>query len=273
MTHTRHGNEVICGRPCHIQEHEVGAAAVLSGVTLVTVDAPTGVIDPYEVELLVREDDIHHPATGLICLECAHGTGAVQPFESLFNIRELARRLGLPVHLDGARIFNAAAVLDIDPATIADCADSVMFCLSKGLGAPVGSVLVGPAEWISRARKKRKMLGGGMRQAGYIAAAGLYALQHNVERLADDHVRARKLAEALRDVPGLNLFEERLDVDMVWFTLDTTRPDRQIVDALRERKVIVYPSLGGEWRLVAHKDVDDEDLDYAIAQLKAVLAG
>jgi len=273
MTHTTHGDEVIVGRPCHIQEHEVGAAAVLSGVTLVTVDAPTGVLDPAAVAAAIRVEDIHHPETGLVCLECAHGTGAVQPLASLQAVAAVAREHGLPVHLDGARIFNAALALGCDPREIAGVADSTMFCLSKGLGAPVGSVLCGPAGFVSRARKKRKMLGGGMRQAGFLAAAGLYALEHNVARLAEDHARARRLADALRSLPGLAIFDERLDIDMVWFTLDTDRPDQEIVDALRERDVIVYPSLGGEWRLVVHKDVNDADLDCAIEQLLVVLGG
>jgi len=273
MTHTRPGDEVIVGKPCHILEHEVGAAAVLSSVTLVCVDAQHGVLDPAAIEAEIRVEDLHHPETGLLCLECAHGTGAVQPLASLRAASAVARKHGLPVHLDGARIFNAALVLGCEPRAIADVADSVMFCLSKGLGAPVGSVLVGEQDWIRRARKKRKMLGGGMRQAGYLAAAGLYALEHNIERLAEDHARTQKMADALRDVPGLSVFAERLDIDMVWFTLRTERPDSEIVDALREREVLVYPALGGEWRLVVHKDMDDGDLDYAIAQLKAVLGG
>jgi threonine aldolase len=271
MTHTRPGNEVIVGKPSHIVDHEVGASAILSSVTLVTIDAPTGFLTPERIEAEIRGPDIHHPETGLICLESAHSSGAVQSLESMQAVRKIADRHGLPLYLDGARIFNAAHALGVDAKVVAECADSVMFCLSKGLAAPIGSVLCGPHDFIERARKNRKILGGGMRQVGLLGAAGLYALEHNVERLAEDHARARRLAEALRAIPRVSVQEERLDIDMVWFRLDTDRPDDEIVQALREREVVVYPSMAGEWRLVAHKDIDDEDLDFAIGHLSAVL--
>ncbi len=271
FTHTVRGNEVICGKPCHIQEHEVGAAAILSGVTLVPIPAPTGRLDPDQVAAEIRSPDIHHPETGLICLECAHSSGAVQTIEELQAVAQVAREAHIPVHMDGARIFNAALALGQDVARIAAVADSVMFCLSKGLGAPVGSLLCGTEEFVAKARKGRKIFGGGMRQVGILAAAGLYALDHNVERLAEDHERARRLAEKLSDLPGLHVFEDRLDINMVWFTLDSSMRDEEIVTELAQRGLFVYPPMHGEWRLVTHLDIDDEDIDRAAAAFRAVL--
>lgn len=271
-THSRRGNEVICGRPCHIQEHEVGASAVISGVTLAPLDAPTGQIALQDLKSAIRSKDIHNPETALICLECAHGSGAVQPLEYLQATRELARNEGLPIHMDGARIFNAALHLGVEAKAIADCADSVMFCLSKGLGAPVGSLLCGKGDFIERARKGRKMLGGGMRQVGILAAAGLHALDHNLERLEEDHRRAGRLAEALRNIPGITLFEKQRDINMVWFSRQSGEGDQAMVEALAKRGVLVLPLGECLWRLVTHLDIDDEKLDYAIEQIKWVMA-
>lgn len=271
MTHTRRGNEVICGRPCHIQEHEVGAAAVLSGVSLVPIDAPTGILAPAAIEAAIRVEDIHHPETGLLCLECAHSSGAVQPLGALQDAAAVARDRGIPVHLDGARIFNAAEHLGVAPSEIAAVADSVMFCLSKGLGAPVGSLLCGSRTFVARARKARKMLGGGMRQAGILAAAGLHALAHHVDRLAEDHARAQRLAEALGGLEGLEVDRACLDINMVWFTAPRVADPGAVVAALAEQGVLALEPAGGRWRLVVHLDVDDEALDHAIGALRRVL--
>lgn len=271
MTHTHRGDEVICGRPCHIQEHEVGAAAVLSGVSLVPIDAPTGRLAPAEIERAIRAEDIHHPETGLLCLECAHSSGAVQPLGVLRDAAAVARTRGIPVHLDGARIFNAAKALGVAPDRIAAVADSVMFCLSKGLGAPVGSLLCGSQAFVARARKARKMLGGGMRQAGILAAAGLYALDHHVDRLAEDHARARRLAEALRRLEGVEVDGACLDINMVWFTAPRVVDPEVVVKSLAARDVLVLEPAGGRWRLVVHLDVDDSALEHAIGALAEVL--
>ena len=271
-THTRRGNEVICGLPCHVQEHEVGAAAVISGVTLVTVDAPTGRMDPAEIEAVIRGEDVHFPETGLLCLECAHGSGAVQSFEELQAMRAVAVKHGLPVHLDGARIFNAALALNVPAADIATLGESVMFCLSKGLGAPIGSMLCGTSAFVARSRKGRKLLGGGMRQVGLLGGAGLYALEHNLDRLEEDHRRAERLAAALKEIPGVRVFDDRRDINMVWFTLDHPKPEDHIVSELAKRNVRILPSLGqGQWRMVTHLDIDDEALDHAIEQIRAVI--
>ncbi len=264
MTHTKRGDEVVLGLPCHIQEHEVGAAAVLSGVTLAPIRAPTGVLPPEEVDRAIRTEDIHHPETGLLCLECAHSSGAVQPLESLRAAMDAAHRRGVPVHMDGARIFNAALALGCSAAEVARGADSVMFCLSKGLGAPVGSLLCGSRGFVARARRSRKILGGGMRQVGLLGAAGLWALEHNVDRLAEDHGRAARLAEALREIKGVTVCEERRDINMVWFAHQSDADPLRLVEAMARRRVAIFRPLGGLWRLVTHLDVDDEGLEHAI---------
>lgn len=270
MTHTRRGNEVLVGRPCHIQEHEVGAAAVLSGVTLAPIDAPTGLLDPGAVAAAIRTEDVHHPETGLLCLECAHSSGAVQPLAQLRAVMAVAAGRGVPVHLDGARIFNAAHALGVSAAEVARGADSVMFCLSKGLGAPIGSLLCGSRAFIARARRSRKSLGGGMRQVGLLGAAGLYALEHHVTRLGEDHARADRLAQALAEVPSITLCEDRRHINMVWFRHTSDADPLALVQAMGERQVKIFRPLGGEWRLVTHLDLDDEALDYAIEQLQSV---
>jgi threonine aldolase len=270
MTHTRRGNEVLVGRPCHIQEHEVGAAAVLSGVTLAPIDAPTGLVQPDDVARAIRTEDVHHPETGLLCLECAHSSGAVQPLDSLRTAMDVAREHGVPVHLDGARIFNAAHVLVVTAAEVAQGADSVMFCLSKGLGAPIGSLLCGSRAFIARARRSRKSLGGGMRQVGLLGAAGLHALEHHVARLVEDHARAERLAAALAEVPSISIYEDRRHINMVWFRHDWDGDPLRLVHAMLERQVNIFRPLGGEWRLVTHLDIDDEALDYAIVRLRDV---
>ncbi len=270
MTHTRRGNEVLVGRPCHIQEHEVGAAAILSGVTLVPLDAPTGLLRPQDVDRAIRTEDVHHPETGLLCLECAHSSGAVQPLDSLRAARDVARERGVPVHLDGARIFNAAHALGVTAAEVAQGADSVMFCLSKGLGAPIGSLICGSRSFIARARRSRKILGGGMRQVGMLGAAGLHALEHHVARLGQDHARADRLATALAEVDSITIRTDRRHINMVWFHHAFDGDPIRLVQAMEDRQVKIFRPLGGEWRLVTHLDIDDEELDFAIVQLREV---
>lgn len=261
---TTRGDEVICGRPCHIQEHEVGAAAVISGVSLVPLDARFGELDAAKVEEAVREPDIHHPETGLVCLESAHSSGAVPSMEVLQSVVETACRHEISVHLDGARIFNAALALGVDVKEIASLADSVMFCLSKGLGAPVGSMLCGEKDFIEKARKARKLLGGGMRQVGILAAAGIFALENNIQRLADDHEKAAVMADVLSMIEGVEVVARSSEINMVWFKCTHPRMGgERLVAEMEEKRVLIYPPLGGLWRLVFHKDVDTEDLEYA----------
>jgi len=181
------GSEVILGEQCHIVQHEAGAAAVIAGVQTRTIFAPNGILPVDEIEARIRGDDIHYPSTTLICLENAHSSGRVISLDSMKEVAALAKRYGLPIHLDGARLFNAAIALGVRAADIAAHVDSVMFCLSKGLCAPIGSMLAGPRDFIEKARRKRKIMGGGMRQVGILAAAGLVALKEMTGRLAEDH--------------------------------------------------------------------------------------
>ena len=190
MTHTKRGDDVICGRNAHVFVHEVGAAAVLSGVILNPVDSPDDIIYPELLERAIREDDIHCPPTTLLCIENALATGKVVPLEVMERVYDTAKAHGLSVHMDGARLFNAAGALGVDPAAITKYTDTVMFCLSKGLCAPVGSILAGSREFINRARKNRKVLGGAMRQCGILAAAGILALTEMPAHLREDHENA-----------------------------------------------------------------------------------
>ena len=199
LTYTQRGDEVICEAESHIFYSEVGGLAVLSGVQARTVPSIKGILSSETIEAAIRPQDIHQPKTTLICLENSHNRagGTCYSLDSLAAIRKMADRRKLPVHMDGARLFNAALAQGVTVDKIAQYADTVQFCLSKGLCAPVGSLLVGPADFIARARRYRKMLGGGLRQAGILAAAGIVALQHMVDRMAEDHANAAKLAEAV----------------------------------------------------------------------------
>jgi len=276
MTHCRPGHEVIVSELGHIVQHEVGGAAVLSAVQLRTIWPRGSAITWAEIEPRIRRgDDIHFPDTGLIALENAVWDGTVQPLEEMVEIHANARRLGIPVHLDGARIFNAAASLGIPAAAIARLADSVMFCLSKGLAAPVGSMVAGDAAFIHRARKMRKLMGGGMRQAGILAAAGIVALTEMVPRLSDDHRQARRLADALAAQPELELAPDRVDINMVFVHFRPgcgTEPGVRFVAALHRRGILTYPPEGGRVRFVTHHDVTAADIDRVIASLEPALA-
>ncbi|HPI01001.1 MAG TPA: low-specificity L-threonine aldolase [Bacillota bacterium] len=207
LTHCKRGDEVILESECHIYYYEVGGLSALGGMVPRPVRGENGLMEPDDVEASIRNANIHYASPGLICVENTHnrGGGTVYGLERLAEIKAVANRHGLPMHLDGARIFNAAIALGTDVSRIASYFDSVQFCLSKGLSAPVGSVLAGGKDYIARARKYRKMLGGGMRQAGIIAAAGIVALEKMVDRLADDHANARALALGLSRIPGIEL--------------------------------------------------------------------
>jgi len=275
MTHTRRGDEVILEAESHIFYYEVAGLAVLSGVLPHTVLGVRGAITPDILEAALRGPNIHYPPTTLLCLENTHNRagGAVIPMETMKETSALAHRRGLAVHLDGARIFNAAIALGVPASDIAATADSVMFCLSKGLGAPVGSVLTGSREFIDRARKNRKMLGGGMRQAGVIAAAGIVALETMIDRLQEDHANARYLGENLAEIPGLAVDMSTVETNMVM--CDVTRPGLS-ADALsrrlRDRGVLVNAIGPTRLRFVTHKDVSRSDIARALEIIKDVMA-
>ncbi len=273
FTHARRGQEVIIGRNNHIVVHEVGASAVIAGVQLRTLETENGAMNPKDVEKAIRVDDIHEPETGLICVEEAHGCGAVVPLETLKEIKQIAERHSIPVHMDGARIFNAAVSLGVDAKEVAACCDTVMFCLSKGLSAPAGSMVAGSKTFIDKARKNRKLMGGGMRQVGILAAAGIIALEKMTLRLHEDHENAKYMAEKLSEIPGVEVIKDRLDIDMVFFKMgEDVIPEKVLAERLLEKNIKINGAEDGEYRFVAHIGVTKEDIDYVISCMKE-LAG
>ncbi|KAF0812481.1 L-allo-threonine aldolase [Andreprevotia sp. IGB-42] len=257
FTHCQHGDEVILGEETHIVWHEVGAAAVIAGVNLRPVPTLLGELAPADITRRVRPaGDIHLPRTGLVCLENAHSNGRALPLANMQACHAAAKAAGLPIHLDGARVFNAATALGVAASEIAACADTVMFCLSKGLAAPIGSILAGPADFIDAARKRRKLLGGGWRQAGMLAAAGLIALDDMRLRLADDHAHARQLAALLDGLPGITVRHDQLDINMVWFDVASHIDVPRLMAALQTAGIKANPPEDGVMRLVTHWQID-----------------
>ncbi len=267
------GSEVILGEQCHIIQHEAGAASVIAGVQTRPVDAPAGVLPLGEIRARVRGDDIHYPPTSLICLENAHSSGRVIPLSYMAEVADFARGEGLPIHLDGARLFNAAASLGCEAADIAAKVDSVMFCLSKGLCAPAGSMLAGPADFIAKARRKRKIMGGGMRQVGVLAAAGIVALNEMAGRLGEDHENARYLASRLASLPGLSVQRDALDINMVFFALPAGVDGEALAQALRDAGVKINPPENGACRFVVHYWIKRAHIDKVVSLMQAFLQG
>lgn len=272
FTHCRHGDEVILGDDCHIVAHEVGASSVIAGVQLRTLQSRKGSLDPDEVRSKIRGEDIHFPRTGLICLENAHSNGRVIPLENMEKIYGIAREHGIPVHLDGARLFNAATSLGIDAAEIAKYCDSVMFCLSKGLCAPVGSMLAGSSSFIEKARKGRKLMGGGMRQAGFLAAAGLVALKKMRLRLKEDHDNAALLGQELAKIPGIKVFTDDIQINMVYFDMRDTGDDgSKLVKELLKEGIKINGPENGIMRFVTNYWVTKDDIMHVVDVIKNVL--
>ncbi len=270
MSHTKRGDEVILGAHSHIKTYEVGAAAVLSSVNFHTIDEKRGAMPIEGIEKAVREEDIHFPDTGLICLENAHGTGVVLPIDYMKKTNSLANEKNIPIHLDGARLFNAATALDVDVKMITREVDSVMFCLSKGLASPVGSILAGSKAFINRARRYRKMLGGGMRQAGILAAAGLISLNEMTKRLHIDHDNATYLAHQLNTLKGFEVNMDARDINMVFVKSDY---DLNLLKKPLKAKGLLLGGYKGEYmRMVTHNDIAKEDIDTLIEALKTELS-
>ncbi|MDR0878313.1 MAG: low-specificity L-threonine aldolase [Treponema sp.] len=258
------GTEVILGEDSHILIHEAGAASVIAGVQTRPIPAPDGVLTPEALRLRLRKQDLHAPATSLICLENANALGRVVPLADMDAVRKIADEWKLPIHLDGARIFNAAVSLGCKASDIASRVDSVMFCLSKGLCAPVGSLLAGPKDFIEAARLKRKIMGGGMRQAGILAAAGIIALTEQVSCLADDHRRAKGLAKALAKIPGVEVNPDEVDINMVFFKFPPAADKNtaeKIMEIFTGKKILVNAPENGGFRFVTHYWIGDKEID------------
>jgi threonine aldolase len=270
MTHTRRGDEIIVGAHSHIKNYEVGAASVLSSVSYHLIPDTHGMMDLDLLKKGIRGDDIHYPDTSLICMENAHGSGVVAPLSYMKDVYAIAKENSLNVHLDGARLFNAATHLNCDVKDIAQYTDSIMFCLSKGLAAPIGSILVGPADFIKRARRHRKLLGGGMRQVGVLGAPGLIALSEMRLRLKDDHDNAAYLADELSKLPGFTVDMTRRDINMVFVRIDHDK------DALAEYLKTNYNIIVGGYkdaymRLVCHNDISKTDIKTFITAIKTFI--
>ncbi len=273
LTHCRRADEVIVGDRSHTIQYEVGGAWGLGGLGLRLVSNDRqGRLDLQQVRDTIRALDDHSPRTGLICLENTHNLcgGAVLAEEDLSPVRDIAGQHGLPVHMDGARLFNAAVALDVPIARLAAYADSVCLSLSKGLACPVGSILCGTREFIAEARRYRKMLGGGMRQAGFLAAAGLYALEHMVSRLAEDHDNARVAAGGLAAIPGVALAPPP-QTNLVYFTVEGWNLT-ELVRRLEEAGVRCFDE-GGRIRWVTHYGIERADVEEAVARLRSLVAG
>jgi len=267
LTHTRPGQEVVVDYDSHVFNNEVAGAPIIGQVQMRPTKTERGFLTPEQVRDAIRPANIHVPPTGLVCIENTHNRhgGTCCTPEETAAVAAVAHEAGVPVHLDGARLFNAAVALGRPAADFARPVDSVTFCVSKGLSAPVGSVICGSAELIERARRWRKLLGGGMRQVGVLAAAGIVALERMVERLAEDHANARRLGEGLAKLPGL-----RVDLASVQTNIVILRVERgaaataELVAGCAARKVKVHAMGPAAMRCVTHKDVDAEDISRAL---------
>jgi threonine aldolase len=276
LAHCQRGDEAIMGNKAHTFLYEAGGISALGGVHSYQLpNQADGSLALEDVKSAIRTDDPHEPVTRLVCLENTHNRcgGTFQSPEYTRQICDFAHGRGLSVHLDGARIFNAAVVQGVKVIELAGPVDSVTFCLSKGLCAPVGSVLCGSKEFTHKAQRLRKMLGGGMRQAGILAAAGIVALETMVERLAEDHARAKKLADGLRQVPGLVLDAGTPATNMVFFSLSpqVKATTEKVIAALKQRGVLVAAEADRYFRLVTHYWIDDAGVEKVAAAFRAVL--
>ncbi len=275
MTHTSRGDEVILDADAHIFYYEAGGMAVLSGVQPRTIPSQHGIMDPAAVKAAIRPDNVHFPRTTLLCLENTHNRagGRAIPLEVMDCLGDLAHEAGLRVHLDGARVFNAALALGVEPSRLVRCADSVMFCLSKGLGAPVGSMVAGTADFIEEARRARKILGGSMRQAGILAAAGIVAFDTMKEQLTEDHRLARILAEHMAETPGVEIDPDLVDTNIVTISVKRSgRTGDEISGLLRSRGVLANAADPYRVRLVTHKDVGESQVRLAATIIHEIMS-
>jgi threonine aldolase len=276
LTHCQRGDEVLLGDRSHIFVHEVGGIAALGGVHPRTIpNNPDGTLSLELIENSIRHSDIHYPPTRLICLENTHNFCQGSPLspEYMDNVRKLADQYGLNIHLDGARLFNSAVAQGIEVEALTHQVDSVMICLSKGLSAPVGSLICGNRDFILRARKFRKMVGGGMRQAGHLAAAGLIGLENMVQRLKDDHQNAKILAKKLVSINGIELDQPNIKTNIIFFKLNQDLMDGEsFVNRLEDKSIKILMTDPGVFRAVLHREVSTEQVETVAQTIKALLS-
>jgi threonine aldolase len=275
LAHCGRGDEVILGNQSHIFLNEQGGSASLGGIHHYAIaNQPDGTLDLKDIKAAVRTDNVHFPRSKLICLENTHNrcNGMPLTVEHTNAVCDFAHENGLRVHIDGARIFNAAIALGTDVSDLTRHADSVGFCLSKGLSAPVGSVLCGNKDFIAKARRWRKAVGGGMRQCGVIAAAGIVALEEMVDRLADDHANARRLAEGIANVPGIAIDLETVQTDIVYFDVVSERVSAtQLVAALSKHPILMLSLGPGRIRAVTHYGIEAADIEETIVAIREIM--
>ena len=271
--HTTSGDEIIVDAGSHIVNHETGGPAALSGVTCRLIQGRRGIFAVADMLALLRPSDVHNAPTKLVCVENSHneGGGAVWPLATLTEVAAKARERGLAVHMDGARLWNAAVAGGISEKQFAQDCDSISVCFSKGLGAPVGSALVGSKAMILRARRFRKMWGGGMRQAGILAAGALYALRHHRQRLAEDHAKARKLAEGLSAIRGVELVGTPVETNIVRFKV-AGKSAAAVQEKMKELGVLLFSTGPESIRVVTHLQISSADVDAALAAFGKALA-
>jgi threonine aldolase len=273
-SHTQPGDEVIIEGSSHPYNFEGGAGAALSGIQFQCLKGVRGILDASQIEEAIRPADHHFPVTKLICLENTHnrGGGSIYPLEKMAEIYRLTKSKGLLLHLDGARLWNASVAMGIKPLEYAQWADSVSVCLSKGLGAPIGSLVAGSKPFIDRVHRFRKMFGGGMRQVGIIAAAGIYALNHHLERLKEDHHNAKRLAVGLKEFKGVSIEPKHVETNIVIFDVTNTgMTGAQVAEAMKKERVLIHAFGKTQIRLVTHLDVSSEDIEIALKAFKKVL--
>ena len=275
LTHCGRGEEIIVGGHAHIFLYEAGSVSAVGGIHSRQVpNQPDATLDLAQIEAAIRPENDHFPRTKLICLENTHNRrgGACLTLDYVRQVRALADKYNLKIHLDGARVFNAAVALGVDVRELTHDVDSLSFCLSKGLSAPVGSLVCGPADFIREARRARKLLGGGMREGGVIAAAGVVALEHMVDRLAEDHVNARRLAEGLADTPGITLDPSQVQTNIVYFDLEDGAPDAaEFCGRIAERGVKMGPTGTHRIRAVTHYGIEADHIEQALAVVAQVM--
>jgi len=273
-SHTQPGDEVIVEATSHPYNFEGGAGAAISGVQFYCLQGVRGILHTSQIEEAIRPTDHHFPVTKLICLENTHnrGGGSVYPLERMAEISRLAKARELLIHLDGARLWNASIATGVRPGEYAQWADSVSVCLSKGLGCPIGSLVAGSETFVDRVHRFRKMFGGGMRQVGIIAAAGIYALDHHIERLKEDHQNAKRLAFGLKEFKGVSITPDDVQTNIVIFDVASTGMTAPAVaEAMKGEGVLIHPISKTQIRLVTHLDVTSEDIDTALKVFEKVL--
>jgi threonine aldolase len=271
---TRAGDELIVDADAHCYNYESAAIAGLSGVQVNLIHARRGILAPEQVEEHIRPDNVHHGPTTLVCIENTHnrGGGAIYPVETVRAIADLVHQRGIRLHMDGARLMNACVATGLEPTAYTRHCDSASLCFSKGLGAPIGSIVAGPADFVRHARRWRKMLGGGMRQAGIVAAAAIYALEHNVARLAEDHENARLLARGLAEIDVVETRPDEVDTNMVFFNIRPSAMSApELVQRMAQVGVLMHYETVQRIRLVTHLDVSRDQVLAAVEAFRSVL--